>query len=105
MKVYLIHDEYNEEHLQEVKKQMQSLGAPQIKVIYLGADEYAALEGCHRLRAAAELGITPEFIELSRANVGELDVIDPSLGLDVDNPGMTVNQMISDCYVRDYVSF
>jgi hypothetical protein len=47
-------------HLEKVKADMAQLGAPKIDVVDCG-DYYMALEGSHRLIAAEELGITPEF--------------------------------------------
>jgi hypothetical protein len=47
--------------LAEVVAQMQTLGAPTIEVIDCG-DYLMALEGSHRLAAAARLGIEPTLI-------------------------------------------
>lgn len=47
--------------LAEVKAEMLKMGAPVIRVVDCG-DYYMALDGSHRLAAAAELDITPEFI-------------------------------------------
>jgi hypothetical protein len=51
-------------HLEQVKKEMQELGPPVIRAYYDG-EKYIALEGSHRLRAAKDLGITPEIQEVS----------------------------------------
>jgi hypothetical protein len=40
---------------------MQTMGAPRIEVVDCG-DYLQALEGSHRLAAAAALGLTPEFV-------------------------------------------
>jgi len=105
MEIYLVHDHYDEEHLAEVKAEMEALGAPTVRVIDMGEGIYAALEGCHRLRAAAALGITPDLNVLDYDAVAELDVTDPALGLDLDNPGMTVADLVSDFNRRQYVTF
>ncbi len=105
MEIYLVHDHYDEEHLAEVKADMLALGAPTVRVIDMGEGIYAAIEGCHRLRAAAALGITPDLNVLDYDAVADLDVTDPALGLDLDNPGMTVADLVSDFNRRQYVVF
>ncbi|MGK2287275.1 ParB N-terminal domain-containing protein [Pedomonas sp. V897] len=67
--IYAIHG-CDAEHLEEVKAQMKALGAPVIRVVDCG-DYYQALEGSHRLAAAAELGLEPEL-----AIYGQDDEID-----------------------------
>ena len=70
MDIILYHKHYNQEHLNAVKAQMKTLGAPTIKAIWseiYGA--WMAVEGCHRLRAAAELGLTPEIEDVSEEDV------------------------------------
>lgn len=66
MMVYAPHGT-NREHLEEVKNQMVTLGAPQIRVFYTG-EAYIAIEGSHRIAAAYELGITPDFIEVEETD-------------------------------------
>lgn len=57
--VYAIHAP-TVDHLAEVKAEMIVRGAPTIEVVDCG-DYYMALEGSHRLAAAADLGLTPEL--------------------------------------------
>lgn len=57
MMIYAIHRP-EAGKLAEVVAQMQALGAPTIRVVNCG-DYYMALEGSHRLAAAAELGLEP----------------------------------------------
>jgi len=65
MKVALVHDHYDEKHLEEVKAEMLTFGAPVIKAVWMECyDMYAALEGCHRIRAAKELGLEPIIEEV-----------------------------------------
>lgn len=65
MNIALVHAHYSEEHLEEVKSEMATLGAPKIHAVWIECyNLYAALEGCHRIRAAKELGLTPEIIEV-----------------------------------------
>jgi hypothetical protein len=64
MQVILLHDHYDRAHLEAVKAEMETLGAPTVKALYDAAnDVWMALEGCHRIRAAHELGLTPEMVE------------------------------------------
>lgn len=65
MTIILLHKHYDEAQLQAVTDQMRRLGAPQIKAIYDHSNSmWIALEGCHRLRAAHALGITPQLIDV-----------------------------------------
>jgi len=65
MRIALVHSHYDPAHLAEVKRQMLTLGAPAIHAVWMECyGHYQALEGCHRLRAAAELGLEPEIIEV-----------------------------------------
>lgn len=59
------------EKLSQVIAEMQKLGAPTIQVVDCG-DFYMALEGSHRLAAAAQLGLTPELTIYAQDD--ELDV-------------------------------
>lgn len=65
MQIALIHDHFDERHLEAVKAEMRILGAPTIKAVWMECwGVWAALEGCHRIRAAAELGLIPEIDEI-----------------------------------------
>lgn len=69
MEIALFHKHYDETHLEEVKAKMLTLGAPKIRAIWSDAyDMWMAVEGCHRLRAAAALGIRPIIIDVSNQN-------------------------------------
>lgn len=58
--IVLLHNHYDQEHLEEVKKEMLKRGAPKIRAIWNEAQGvWMAVEGCHRLRAAKDLGLTP----------------------------------------------
>lgn len=72
--VYII-NKTQEEHLARVKAEMMKLGAPTIRVYNTG-DCYIALEGSHRIVAAAELGLTPEWIEMDENDEMEHDIYD-----------------------------
>lgn len=65
MNIALVHKHYDESHLEEVKSEMIKLGAPKIRAVWMEAlGHYAAIEGCHRIRAAKALGMIPEIIEV-----------------------------------------
>lgn len=59
-KIYTIHAP-EAEKLEAVKAEMLSRGAPTIHVVDCG-DYYMALEGCHRIAAAHDLGYEPQLI-------------------------------------------
>lgn len=59
MKIVLLHNHYDQGHLNKVIKKMKTLGAPVIQAYHLWDDLYQAIGGCHRLRAAEILGVTP----------------------------------------------
>jgi hypothetical protein len=66
MDVILYHKHYDKDHLNAVKAEMETLGTPTIKAIWNEVHSaWMAIEGCHRLRAAAELGITPNIEDVS----------------------------------------
>lgn len=72
--VYTIHAT-TAEHLERVTEQMREMGAPEIRVVDCG-DYWMALEGTHRLHAAAALGITPEFVVLDQDDLVDADSLD-----------------------------
>lgn len=59
MMIYAIHSPQADK-LSQIIEQMRALGAPKIEVVDCG-DYYMALEGSHRLAAAAHLGLVPEL--------------------------------------------
>lgn len=77
MIIHLLHNHFDKNHLENVKAEMLKLGTPTVRVYSLAHDMNFAIEGCHRLRAANELGITPNFIWLdANTNRAELDDLD-----------------------------
>lgn len=66
MHIQLFHDHYSEDHLDQVKAEMVKRGTPKIRVVYDDYNDlYIATEGCHRIRAAKDLGMIPEIEEVS----------------------------------------
>ncbi len=106
MNIALVHDDYDTAHLAEVKADMATMGAPVIRAIWMDDyDMWAALEGCHRIRAAKELGFVPVIDPVDYDAVCDMDLTDPSLGLDLDNPGSTVGWLVDDCHRRAIIAF
>ena len=65
MMIALVHRHYNEAHLEAVKAEMVEMGAPKIRAVWMESlGLYAAIEGCHRIRAAKMLRLTPEIIDV-----------------------------------------
>lgn len=54
--VYVIHP-VDMLHLEAVKEDMIRLGAPKIRIVRHSMGFWVALEGCHRIRAAHDLGV------------------------------------------------
>ena len=65
MKIALCQKHYDMDHLKMVMRQMEKMGAPTIRCVFMPCyHHWAALEGTHRLRAAHILGLTPIIEEL-----------------------------------------
>lgn len=103
MEIALVHNHFDAAHLEEVKTEMMTIGAPVIRAVWMGCYErFAALEGCHRIRAAHALGLTPVIDEIEYSD--EITVC--SLGLDFDmNDDMTIAQLVDDCHRRKSFTF
>jgi hypothetical protein len=68
MKVALIHTEFRQSHLEKVMEQMQELGPPEIRAVWCeDRGFWAALEGCHRCRAASKLRLEPIIVPIDYA--------------------------------------
>jgi hypothetical protein len=72
--LYTIHAT-DADHLAEVTAEMRVLGAPTVRVVDCG-DHYMALEGTHRLHAAADLGLAPNLIVLAQDDLVAADSLD-----------------------------
>jgi len=71
--IALLHKHYSEEHLAEVMEQMEELGAPVIRAIWSELyGMWLAVEGCHRIRAAVELGEEVEIEDISEEETIEV---------------------------------
>lgn len=78
--IVLVHEPFPA-HLATVRAAMEAMGSPTVRVIDIGGTLYA-VEGTHRLAAAAEMGV-PVHIDVVDDGTGDDDVeID---GLDLDD--------------------
>ena len=104
MKVALLHNHYDVKKLEQVKSEMLKMGAPIINAVRMDCyDCYAAIDGCHRLRAAHELGIEPIINEIEYS---EQDI--ESLGFDSDDFGgenWALNDLVDDANTRLILEF
>lgn len=83
--IALYHKHYNQKHLDEVKAEMLKLGTPEIRAIWSEVyGVWMAVEGCHRLRAAHELGLTPIIVDVTN---------DETVTIENDGEDVTVNVM------------
>jgi hypothetical protein len=75
MQIQIFHNHYEEEKLNKVIEEMKLLGAPEIKAVYDDLNGiYLAAEGCHRIRAAKELNLIPEIVEISIEEALEINI-------------------------------
>ena len=103
MEIKLLHKYYDREHLETVKKEMEQRGTPTIKAVWVDhADYYQSLEGSHRIRAAKELGITPEIEAVDYDEYRDKDITEIDW-MDLDNDDCTIDKLIDDC-LRDSIS-
>ncbi len=100
MEIMLMHHDYDEQHLRKVIRQMIRFGRPAIHAVDVGEGRYVALEGCHRIRAAKALGLTPRIIPVEYSDTPLAD-----LGLDQGDCGMTVAEICDSYYSAAYVIF
>ena len=76
MRIQLVHNHFSAEHLAAVIEQMKTLGAPEIHAVWNAcADQWVALEGSHRIRAAKKLGLAPVIIEVEYSDADVEDVV------------------------------
>ena len=70
VEIKLLHSDFDADHLEEVTREMQSRGTPTIRVVANQWDQYCAVEGCHRLRAALALDLVPviEVVDYETGN-------------------------------------
>lgn len=83
--IALYHKHYDQKHLDAVKSEMATLGAPEVRAIWSEVHGvWMAVEGCHRLRAAHELGLTPVIVDVTN---------DETITIQNDGQNVTVNTL------------
>ena len=101
MTLHLIHKHFGENHLNEVIDYMKKNGAPTLKAVDMGEDEYVILEGCHRARAAEILGLIPVIDEIEYSEeVLVCDIVD-----DYDNYDRTIADLCDSVYGKCFIDF
>lgn len=104
MQIALIHKQYDEARLEAVKSEMQVLGVPTIKAVWMECwGVWAALEGCHRIRAAVELGLVPEIDEVEYSE----DITTEEIGLGDAFGGdvWTIAELVDDACSKPIITF
>jgi hypothetical protein len=100
MKIALVHDHYDEAKLTEVIAQMRMLGAPTIRAVWMECyGAWAALEGCHRIRAAQALGITPVIEPADYSD----DMI--TISQDPTDDQISISQVCDSCHAATIIEF
>ena len=90
--IALLHTHYDKAHLSDVMAKMEELGAPTIRAVWVECHGvWAALEGCHRIRAAHALGFD---VKIEEVEYSEETLV--SLGLDVQDDDLTVAMVADD---------
>jgi hypothetical protein len=78
---------------------MRRLGAPRLRAVWCEAHgEWVDLEGSHRLRACAALGILPDIDEVEYRD----DVTSADLGLDLQDE-LTVAEIVDGAWERESI--
>jgi len=93
-------NEVNKNHLAEVKKEMEKLGSPVIKAVAApqwGA--WVAIEGSHRVAAAAQLGLPVIIEEVEYSETAMLS--DYGCG---DEDDYTIADIVDSAYERGHLA-
>ena len=101
-RIALMHNHYSKEKLEQVVEEMKILGAPKVKAVWMEVYGcWAALEGCHRIRAAQILGLEPEIEEVEYSE----DVTLESLGCDCPDEYVTVADIADSAFDAEIIEF
>lgn len=104
--IALVQDSYNEQHLRHVVEQMRKLGAPTIMAVWVECyDGWVALEGCHRLRAAAALRLTPIISPVDYDDEESTTLANLLQDYDGDNKDITVADIVDDAARATWLEF
>ena len=100
MRIALLHTHHSKEHLAAVKEEMRTLGAPEIHAVWMEVyGHWVALEGCHRIRAAKELDLTPEIIEVEYTD----EMLSSVIELDQDD--YQISEICDDSHNAEIIEF
>ena len=103
MQIALLHKHYNEQHLAEVKAEMEKRGTPTLRAIWSEVyGMWMAVEGCHRIRAAKELGLTPEIKDISGQKYATIQQDGENVKVNV---ATFAAEMEAELYKTDYINF
>ena len=103
MNIILVHDHFDTEHLETVKSEMLKLGQPTIKATYIEMyDSFVALEGCHRIRAAKELGLNINIEEIDVNEYYNTEISEIVEGMETE---CTLGELIDSCTTRKSIKF
>lgn len=101
MNIILLHAHFDDNHLEAVKDEMKTLGAPTIKAVWSDCyDAWVALEGCHRIRAAYDMGITPIIEEIEYRD----DITMVEVGVEIEDD-CTISEVVGDAWQSEMVEF
>ncbi len=103
MNIALLHNHYNQEQLEKVQAEMMVLGAPTIRAIWSEMYEtWMAVEGCHRLRAAHALGLTPIIEDVTNEETITIQLDDENTEINVSEFG---EELQGDLWKAEIISF
>ena len=104
MKIALVHIEFRQSHLEKVMEQMREQGPPVLRAVWCEEHGlWAALEGCHRIRAASRLGLTPVIQEIEYRP--GMTWRDAGMGVECIAYEITLDQVVRDAGKAHVVGF
>lgn len=102
MQIALIHKHFEADHLETVKAEMTTRGAPTIKAVWMECwGVWAALEGCHRIRAAHAMGLVPEIEEVEYSE----ELTQADVGINDSDDCCTIAEIADAAYSATIVTF
>ena len=101
--IALLHNQYRQDHLDKVIEEMTTLGAPEIRCIWAECyDLWLAVEGCHRLRAAQKLGLTPIIVDVSSETEITIQVDDEQK---TENMTELIEDLVDEAWLKEVIEF
>ena len=101
--IALLHKHYDEQHLEEVKTEMASLGAPVIRCIWSELNNmWMAVEGSHRIRAAKDLDLMPIITDITNQKYAVVQIDNENIKINVKK---YASELQDDLYQTDYIDF